>query len=441
MRGKVEILAVAWVLVLSMASGCVLHKQYRKCDEAGGDGFKLAYLELDDHGEFWDRRQLERVRDEIVEANESEAGVKAGAVVIVYVHGWKHNASESDSNLASFRKILTGLAQAESAFVKTYSTRPARPILGIYLAWRGDSLALIEPLKSASYFDRDITAGRVAGPSGTEALYGLMKWTRGNSLSKCIVVGHSMGAIIVQRALTQAFQGAIIDSSSESDVRAPADVVLLINPAISAIETKQFVEMMDWWNVTVKQEIAKRFVCNSGEKQWRPLIVSMTSEGDTATRGIFRFARRLDSLPQRFRRGRREFYIRPAAAIPSLQSHVLVFEERGSNGTSTSAYTPIEACEEDLCNKKLQDGAKAPLGRVCFRAGSARFLLEEKFERANRTPFWVISVPREVVAGHNDIFNSRLTDFIHGILLLTGSNKPQDMKPALNAKEEKTSAP
>ena len=429
MRMKARGLVATLTFFLMITSGCVCHQQYHGQKYVVDEhGFTLAFLELDDHGEYWDRTQLEKVRDEILYANRSPVG----AVVIVYVHGWKHNASETDKNLKSFQEVLTRLSRAEAAFVQKYQTRPVRPILGIYLAWRGDSLALPDPLKSLSYFDRDVTAGRVSGPSGTEALYGVMKWTRANPSSKCIVVGHSMGALVVQRALTQAFEGAIIDSSSGPGVRSPADVVLLINPAISAIETKQFVDMMDWWNVKIDQDIDKRFLCSPGEDRWRPLIVSMTSEGDTATRGIFKFARRLDSLPQRFREGQRNFYIQPAAAIPSLQSHMLFFEEKGKTG-GNSDYIPIEGCEEELCTKKFQNDMKAPLGRVCFKVGVARFILEEKLGRSNRTPFWVISVPREVVAGHGDIFTSRLTDFIHGVLLLTGSNESRNLKPMVNA--------
>jgi len=71
-----------------------------------------------------------------------------GVLTVVFVHGWKHNASAEDENVASFRKLLPKVAKMT----------PTRRVIGVYVGWRGLSIDWGDWLTNISYWDRKATA-------------------------------------------------------------------------------------------------------------------------------------------------------------------------------------------------------------------------------------------------------------------------------------------
>lgn len=65
------------------------------------------------------------------------ASAHRGLSVVVFVHGWKHNASASDTNLSDFRKLLDSAALVEEATDSGYR------VVGLYVSWRGLSNSVI----------------------------------------------------------------------------------------------------------------------------------------------------------------------------------------------------------------------------------------------------------------------------------------------------------
>src|SRR5262249_43136960 len=126
-----------------------------------------------------------------------------------------------------------------------------RAIVGVYIGWRGQTVAFpkgLDPGKpltwwrapkllpyGITFWDRKNTAARVAGVSCTEAILSLtavakMRYLTDAELmafpqkptnlvhtvdkSKVIIIGHSFGGLIVERAVTQALLGGWLMSAS-----------------------------------------------------------------------------------------------------------------------------------------------------------------------------------------------------------------------------------
>ena len=68
-----------------------------------------------------------------VSGDESNGGYTC---VVVFVHGWKHNAGVDDDNVRWFRAMLHHLGTIEAQATCT------RRVIGLYVGWRGDATTL-----------------------------------------------------------------------------------------------------------------------------------------------------------------------------------------------------------------------------------------------------------------------------------------------------------
>ena len=100
------------LLALLLVAACTKQQMYRPGNIEKGPGYTLGFVEFDDQGEPWAPAQAERVLEAIERANQSPNG----AFVIVFVHGWKNNASPEQEakegySLNGFNKLLTELTR------------------------------------------------------------------------------------------------------------------------------------------------------------------------------------------------------------------------------------------------------------------------------------------------------------------------------------------
>jgi len=66
--------------------------------------YDLGIIEFKDDGTLWSPAQKELVVGKIREI------AKSGATIVVYAHGWHHNAKVDDPNIVSFRNVLATIA-------------------------------------------------------------------------------------------------------------------------------------------------------------------------------------------------------------------------------------------------------------------------------------------------------------------------------------------
>src|SRR5262249_47424109 len=128
-----------------------------------------------------------------------------------FIHGWKNNADpkregQKDGNAYGFQQALLPL-------LKKY---PNTPVIGVYVAWRGELISKYWPLRRQfTYFNREATAARIPRPPLTNALARVVRDAH-NIDGYAILVGHSFGGLILERALTQATVNQIQANSSNT---------------------------------------------------------------------------------------------------------------------------------------------------------------------------------------------------------------------------------
>jgi pimeloyl-ACP methyl ester carboxylesterase len=172
-----------------------------------GAPYELAIVEFDDQGRCYDRGQMDAVAQRL-EALAPYDPPQAGqdVILVVFVHGWQHNASSDDDNLTAFRALLSETVEYEKS--ATAPGAKPRPVLGVFIGWRGLSdYGLGDVVADATFWGRQAAGQRVAVGSVRE-LFGRLRHYRnrqqkrgGNPL--LVIVGHSFGGMIVFSALAQ----------------------------------------------------------------------------------------------------------------------------------------------------------------------------------------------------------------------------------------------
>src|SRR5918997_520354 len=85
--------------------------------------YSLSVIEFDDQGWYHDVAQRDALMGFLDETADEDL------LIVVFVHGWKHNANAGDDNLRSFRSLLRDARESED------QRETSRRVLGVYLAW------------------------------------------------------------------------------------------------------------------------------------------------------------------------------------------------------------------------------------------------------------------------------------------------------------------
>jgi pimeloyl-ACP methyl ester carboxylesterase len=201
-----------------------------------GAPYELAIVEFDDQGRCYDRGQMDGVAERLTALAPDDVPTGEDVILVVFVHGWQHDARSDDDNLNHFRMLLKQTVEYERLHASP-GVAP-RPVLGVFAGWRGLSdFGLGDVVADATFWGRQAAGQRVAVGSVRE-LFGRLRHYRnrqqkrgGNPL--LVIVGHSFGGMIVFSALAQSLIQAA--SAPVGHVTPEfANLVLLVNPAIEA---------------------------------------------------------------------------------------------------------------------------------------------------------------------------------------------------------------
>ncbi len=249
------------VLVLALA-GCVSEQQYRTDSQpqpydskgtnnnprAGieiGPNYTVGYVEFDDQGwPYGTNKTSNQSQIDIVTDRVREELATNGLLIVTFVHGWKHNASAQDSNVAMFHQVLGRLSSMER-HLHTNSAAPR--VFGVYVGWRGLSTDL-EPFEELSFWGRKAVAEQVGHGALIELLTRLETERNeancshpsgtNRAATKLIIVGHSFGGDIVYSAVAPVLTERMIENRDASgntlSPKTLGDLVVLINPAFEA---------------------------------------------------------------------------------------------------------------------------------------------------------------------------------------------------------------
>ncbi|MDH5480609.1 MAG: esterase [Nitrosomonas sp.] len=422
---KILLILLLFILLLT---GCASNKIYRSnyalCVENGenncdtysiqlknkdSDGeYTLGFVEIDDQGQLRDRAQMQATLDAFY-----AAAAKDSLLITVYVHGWQHNASPDDTNVTNFSKSLKKLSQIENALASK-NNRPPRKIAGIYVGWRGKSLA-IPGLNLLTFWDRKATALNVGYMGIAELFLKLEEISNVRNSweppvkSRLVIIGHSFGGQAVYSATSQILASRFIDSRENKIMQDTAkgfgDLVVLLNPAFEAL---RYAPLYDLSNDR----------CSYFPEQ-RPRLAILTSETDYATKLAFPVGRFFSTFFETHDTIKREF-------CGGRLKHQLTLKEGTADRTTVGHFEPFishtltTAPNAEPPSISLYNNAHNIWGEQVAGAETqyGRTILTHLDRTAPRNPYLNIRVDTNLIANHGDIWGDKVQEFIRLLVLL-----------------------
>ncbi|HUN86131.1 MAG TPA: hypothetical protein VMU48_17255 [Terracidiphilus sp.] len=437
----------------------------KDCNDANSP-ICLAFIEVDDMGELFDKGEVDTTLRLIRQANNIAKPGQSDPIVITFVHGWKNNASEENGNVKGFQAALQEIYKR---------VKGTHHVIGIYIGWRGNLIHSYFPVaQQFSYFNREATAVRIPGAMLSSALTQIATRTHENPRALAIFIGHSFGGLLLERALSQATASQIAEASIYSQeaqetkdpketgdkllaaklaVDSRADLVIFINPAGAATEAKQMLDFLTFNRYTY-HPLGDSTTSAGTDGSERPLFVSLTSTADLATKVALPIGHGIPYLgfktkgsfldlsqepnkkydltcfdPQNAEhhywelKSKEEgapsqgaYYLSSAPHMQILQSHVMLKAVSAnqmrvsSTGETIQIQEPnaIAKCDRDLFNKQKLNIVST------FRLADTQacFAIQVRPNRCNGTPYWLMEIDPDVVPDHSTIFTQRFISFI-----------------------------
>lgn len=373
--------------------------------------YVINYVEYTDKSQLWDKQEL---KDAVQQVTAAEAGGLQHPLIVVYVNGWQHNASDASGDVKKFRVLMSKLADDYPEGKRG----EAPQVVGIYLAWRGLTFT-VEPFKHIiSYWPRRKVAKEVGTTGIHNAICDIEGAIKGNRLNTFLLLaGHSFGARVLENAIElndpsgqcptmygvfenlKAEALASKNGSQEKLFRLPylpADLVVYVNAATSSTKTRSRVAQIR----NECPEATSAWICQAD-----PLYVAFTSTNDLAT-GL----------------------VMPVANLvfPDLRSDKLHLLSAADTGQLHTHLAPKKGCPgaEAVCFT-MADGKSDPaqyyLPRMADRIQVPRLGLD---------PFWIFNVHSNLVNGHGDVWNPNVVSMLSEILRKNGHYRDVRQKAA-----------
>lgn len=366
------------------------------------DDYDLAFVEFSDRGNAFNDQNVSNVLDRI-----REKASQDGVVNITFVHGWKHNASEADDNVKSFKKTLKALGEELKKELGNHPTLGKRQLIGVYVGWRGASLKA-PLLVQTTFWDRKAAAEEV-GKGGVTSL--LLELNQILELSEnrakpdkdvLVVVGHSFGGAIVVSALNEVLTDRVVKRTNERGYAPPfGDGVIVINPAIEATQALPFVEAAIQADYRPEQ---------------RPLFVSLSSDADWATHYMFPMGQTAGLLPAWRQADLERSYLHdrahPTQPLPLREEHL--------DTTTVGNFAPFlthrltKRGQDSGVDFSFQTCGTNPKG--CEPKGLTTLSGQPTIDLPQNYPLYFIKTDATVMTEHNDIFNPAVRAFVFTVI-------------------------
>lgn len=383
-----------------------------------------------------------------------------GVSVVVFVHGWKHNAAVDDPNVQAFRVLLSQLNTVEQ---QSACGRQGvkRRVIGLYVGWRGRASNL-GFLENATFWNRKEAAQRVAlgdvrmlfsdlreiqekvNVQWNEAVANVSAPVReGKAPSplapcskqsfkrmKLSIAGHSFGGLIVYTSMAQSLVRDIValkhDELSQADAKPDkraqpllqrqGDLIVVINPAIEATRLHPLYR-------AVQEAKLPHY--------HTPIFVSITSKTDTATRRAFPVGRWFstfwDRYPEQHEQQERQANLYTFGHADDFVTHDLSVTKRDKLPPQNHCvpWNLEESFDKRLNHESdnLSDFRKqlAAAGNDASRMLSRYFCGIEPMQLTARdsiktwvgnSPVWNISADAAIIDDHNDFMNAQLLELL-----------------------------
>ena len=400
----------------------------------------VAYVEIDEQGAFQDRSQVDQALALVSEGQKPK-------YVVVFVHGWFHNAAVDDPNVQRFKCALNNL--------QSIADNVGEDIVGIYIGWRGRSWT-IPVVEYATFWDRKNTSDEVGRGSLVEFLMrleGTVKPTP-DSQNKLMVVGHSFGASVVFNSIGQILLARFLLDAEKLAADKPTpthaqskpglvsgygDLVVLVNPAIEATRIVPFFSSLN--------EYTRQRVNLLSPAQPARLVI-LSSEGDWATRGTFPVARAVSTVFESYQNSQmstpygkdiemRERHLdwQTMGNAKGLQTHEPL--KRTSSAPWDGKCPPArpEWLPQTIAETKAEQGRQGePETGAGWSTvfGGTMIKLEHRGVTTPSNPLWIMAVDTELIPSHSGIANSVLICLFNELL-----GDPKVVNPEGQKQEER----
>ncbi len=404
----------------------------RGCEYVGDSHLSMVIgvVEFKDDATFAEPSQLPGVLQCIAELRRRDSN---GVVVLAFAHGWHHNADwdvvhdSGDTHFKAFRRIMMSLALREAE-----RGLAARRVVGVFLGWRGQTAdgPLRTRVDPRTFWSRLNTAERIGnGIAIRKAMVSIIDTTKGevfgafNRLeSPLVFAGHSMGALMIETALLSMLRSEP-DSVLKPSTRLPEpcatvrrgtkavqfpDLVLLLNAATDSRIAQEMSGLLQ------KERLSRDIQCPPYSYSG-PVVVSVTSEKDMATKTLFPLGRPGHKSEGHDASVFTHSLVRlspGATCSPKGPEHIMVSFNQAwhclrspemNNGQLTSIALD------------LPQGKKGEEGNPCH----VRYRIKPIRPLASPA-FWIFQVPGDVIGGHSDVFNARSNLFVMALAQASG---------------------
>jgi len=431
----------------------------------GSKPYSCSFVEFDERGDYLDFTQQRRSWEKIKELSFDQ---KEELLLVMYCHGWKNNSQSGD--VLSFNRFLGRLAASPD--IQKRNLR----VHGVYLAWRGNSFKhainkesdeyrqttsdfggpvvndkyrrkipfLLAVPELLSYWSRKGAAeAKVSGVPMARTIFTCANAAKHASppgrTNHVFVIGHSFGALMLEKSLGQACVGALTGEwpwDFKSALKAadaqpprnplPFDCVLFVNSAAPSIHSKELSDLL-WAH---KSALARANLPDADA----PVIISVTSSADWATHYVHRIANVLAPLNPSLWRSYDDgvladskqagqppvevpqayFYEHTPGHNPLLVDHWIVPAVAGDTSEPPPANKPVAVLQHNLnFTTKYPEifytsapRAKSPAAwKIGTEANPPGWSQYERHAPVKRGNYWIIRCDKPLIRGHNDVWS------------------------------------
>lgn len=152
--------------------------------------------------------------------------------LLIFIHGWHHNASQGDGSLEGFKSFLREMNCQKLFETPDTKCEASNQYTGVYIGWRGDSVNFLGIESGIADFwtlpDRKRTSIKI-GEVGLKALLeDLDARVATKKIRRFAVVGHSLGGSVVLHAVKDRLN------------RRDDNIYVMLNPAVTDAEYRPY---------------------------------------------------------------------------------------------------------------------------------------------------------------------------------------------------------
>ncbi|MEM1085141.1 MAG: hypothetical protein AAGI48_13595 [Verrucomicrobiota bacterium] len=346
----------------------VVKNSYQARGEPRNPDSRMVVVEFDEEGQ----QQVSPSQKQLLSKQINSFEPKT---LIVYIHGWHNNADDKKIRYYSGKKEPTHDLWDFDSVLEEMGRADVGRTLGVYIGWRGESCN--DRIGRWLTLDDRREAARGIGNSTEFQDFLSDTVDLGHRIKDCrvVVVGHSLGAVVLEHSMKGMIESKIPESSLP-------EMFLLLNSASTSSESSViFDQINSSWRASQM---------DSGTKVITPRVVSLTSEADCAVKC---------ALPLNGVIRGRGFSDRAPGFDDELIGHQLRLAS--SSDSSLKAAALFSESFKPRLDPKIwvqdDESGRTDIYRVHFKG-----------ERPKESYLWNLRVPAAVASHHNDVYNGRM---------------------------------